>query len=212
MTRTIALLVPLFFLAPVWGVEEPPQSVTPSEPEKAPTSPAPTGPITPIPSDGWQQGGQVGQAPPEKPSTALHSVSRPGLASFQLNGVLLLQSGGSNALTGQFAWTPQMAVDKYTLRGEFGVSVPKNTLGDLFLAFNYELLFRSHLNSNMLLDLGGGGQTWTGARGVTQPIISAQISRRYDTHAVVDLIFLGYSYFFTTPRIHTLKLGIGFNL
>jgi len=211
MKRTLSLLVTCFFLSSVEAAE--PQPATPDQGEKtpaAPTSPAPTGPITPIPSDGWQTGDTPTANELQRPE--LNVPSKPGLASFQLDAILLLQSGGSNALTGQVAWTPQFNIDKYHLRGELGVSVPKNTLGDLFLAVNYELFFRSHVNNTVLLDLGGGAQTWTGATGVTQPILTAQLSRRYDTRAVVDMIFVAYSYFFTTPRIHTFKLGIGFNL
>ncbi len=179
----------------------------PGEIPKAPTSPAPTGPVTPITSDGWE-GGQT----PELTEIVPKHQRGPGWLSFQVNALLLLQRGGGNSFTGQVAWTPQFAVDRYTLRGELGFGLPKNSLGDLFLSVNYELFFRTRINPNTFLDIGGGGQTWSGARGVTRPIASAQISRRYNTHTAFDLLFFGYSAYFASPMIHSFKLGVGFNL
>jgi len=205
MTHAIVAL--LWLTTTMAFAEEPQLPAREGEIPAAPASEGPTGPVSPIPSDGWS-----GATPPEIPTIHPARVHKPGLLSFQLDAVLFLQSGGGNSFTGQVAWTPFFSIGRYTLRGELGVAVPKNTLGDLFLSVNAELAFRTRINNELFLDIGGGGQKWTGLRGSTQPVATAQLTKRYDTKAPVDSIFIAYTAFFTSPLIHTFKLGIGFNV
>ncbi len=207
-------VVPLFFLLvltlPHWALAEPPPPTEPAkEGSKSVSPPNVNSPSNaPIPSDGWADG--TGGEP--TPPTPYVGHVRSQIFAFQLNGLFLLQAGGGNSFTGQFSWTPQFKIDRYEMRFDFGLSVPKNSLGDLFLSVNYELMFRTRINPETRLDIGGGAQTWTGARGITHPIASAQLSRFYDIKSPVNQIFLGYSIFFAANTIHLFKAGIGFTL
>ncbi len=168
----------------------------------------------PVNSDGWEGGespknpGPIPVAPPvpfnqEKPSR---------LASFQLDGLLFIQNGGSNCFTGQVAWTPIFKISRYEMRGEFGLSVPKSLLGDLYIALNYELFFRTQLGKELRVDLGGGAETFTAGNGGTKPILTVQLSKLYDIKAPVNTIFVAYSAYFATRLTHIFKAGIGFTL
>lgn len=196
--------------APALRAENPANPTPPPKAEKLPKTENPEpAPVTPVPSDGWADG--VTPAEPAPP-TPFVPHGRSSIAVFQLNGIFYLQAGGGNSLTGQLSWTPQFKIDRYEMRLDLGVALPKNSQSDLFFAFNYELMFRTRLNPQVRLDIGGGAITFTGTRGVTRPVASAQLCRFYDNNSPVNQIFLGYSLFFAPTHIHVFKAGIGFTL
>ena len=207
-----SLFLVLLLALPAWGEEPAKPSPTPT-PTPWPGSQSevkqndPPTDVHPAPANGWADGSGSSVTAPVP-----YSRGRSQIFAFQLNGIFLLQPGRGNSFTGQFSWTPQFKIDRYEMRLDLGVSVPKNSLGDLFLSVNYELLFRTRVNPDTRLDIGGGAMTWTGYRGLTKPVASAQLSRFYDIKSLVNQIFLGYSLFFAPNLIHIFKAGIGFTL
>ena len=211
--RTNSLLFLIFLTliaAPPLRAENPTIPNPPPKPAKFPRveNPEPT-PVAPVPSDGWADGVTPSEPPPPVPFVA---PQRSRIFAFQANGLFYLQAGGGNSLTGQFSWTPQFKIDRYEMRLDLGVALPKNSQSDLFIAFNYELMFRTKFNNELRIDVGGGAMTFTGTRGVTRPVVSGQLCRFYENQSPVNQIFLGYSLFFAPIHIHIFKAGIGFTL
>jgi hypothetical protein len=150
----------------------------------------------------------------------LYSITTHGegltLIGIHLNGIGVFQSGG-NSYSLQASWTPRVGIlESLSVRGDFGLTLLKNSFGNRFLAANYELLLCVPLYTNWSAEVGGGWATWF-ANGGTRPILSANgvlgLNEEGKEANILDRIFVGYSHFFLTGNgAHELKAGVGLSL
>ena len=143
-------------------------------------------------------------------------ASTTSIASFQLGSTGAFQDAESSTFAPEVSWNPTLNLWRsLSLRGNFGLMPLKNNdTQNLFLATEYELLL-SLLIHRILIEGGGGFQTWWASPGGTQPVIGANVGVHFDNLllGVADRLFAGYQAVldpqFTT---HELKIGIGLRL
>ena len=149
---------------------------------------------------------------PEADATPGEPIGK-ALAHFQINGLAGFQQDNGYTFAPQVSWNPTVRLDPlFALRGNLGLSMFKNsnTTDRLFLVTEYSILGMFSVDDGYL-EIGGGAQTWAG-NGGTQLLASGNIAWPLPKNFVpfLERIFIGYSAFFTSPRVtHEVKLGVG---
>jgi len=141
---------------------------------------------------------------PAKRADAIASFS---IMNFQANGILAVIAGG-NSFSGQIAWTPYIGLGPIGVRGDFGVTLLKNSLDDRFLVTNYEALACLSLLPALSVEGGLGFHTWH-SNGGTNPAMTLNLVLNL---IGIDRVFVGFSRVFMSSGVNEFRAGIGFTL
>ena len=133
------------------------------------------------------------------------------LTNFRASGWIVSPgtSGSGDSITGHLAWTPQVDVALFGIRGEIGATLLKDVLGSSFIATNYEVFLLVNLLPMLTVEGGGGLFTLRGAASNTDPILSVNFV--IDLIGPLNQLFVGYSrYLVSGSNANIYRAGIGF--
>lgn len=141
----------------------------------------------------------------------------PKLLNFQIGAFYaapVVDTGPVSALTdnhlsGQIAWTPGFSLGFIGVRGELGLSLLKNPIGDSFTAINYEAYVQLSLLPILGLELGGGIMDWK-SNGGSSGIYGVNLV--LSLIGPLDRVYVGYSRFTLGSGFNIFKAGLGINL
>lgn len=149
--------------------------------------------------------------------TSTASASKLEFLNFRAAQISGFQDGGT-AFSAELSWNPTYWFsEKIGIVGNFGATIlPKGSGGvsadTNFFASEYELRAAYNVNSSVLVELGGGAQTWfTETDPPTSTSALASLTGSYkltNKFFMIDRVFAGYSSIFSDPITHMFKAGV----
>lgn len=143
-----------------------------------------------------------------------NSFASTNLLSFQLGALEALQTPGTaNSFSGLLTWSPEFSLtDSLAVRGQFGGSLLAAAPSGTFVMLTYQALLEYGITSSLLIDAGGGYQTWLN-NGGSAPVGTGAVAFRPagKIFGLIERIFAQYSYFaLSLATTHEIVVGVGF--
>jgi hypothetical protein len=113
------------------------------------------------------------------PKVAVAEETSDQMFSFRTGLVSAVQSSGGYSVAPFLSWNPQYLLRPgHNLVGDLGATVMINSQGNRFSVMQYGLLSQHPMTTKLALEIGLGGQFWSGTGGnVNAPVATVNIVR-----------------------------------